>query len=233
MTPTPVGMRCPECARQTHAGADACACARRRPGRHLRADRDQRRSSSSPARGGRRRLDRRGGSVVADGALFGPAVADGDWWRLVTGGLPARRASLHIALQHVRAVHPRAACSSRRSARCASSAIYFVSLLAGSFGALLLSSPNELTVGASGAIFGLMGAGDRRRCAPAGSTRCSPGSARLILINLLFTFPFPGDISIGGHIGGLVGGLATALRSSRARRSAAHRARAGRSSPAS
>ena len=36
-------------------------------------------------------------------------------------------------------------------------ALYFASLLAGSFGALLLD-PNALTLGASGAVFGLVGA---------------------------------------------------------------------------
>ena len=47
--------------------------------------------------------------------------------------------------------------------------IYFVSLLCGSFGALLLS-PDSLTVGASGAVFGLMGGGRRAWRATAAST---------------------------------------------------------------
>ena len=37
-------------------------------------------------------------------------------------------------------------------------ALYFASLLAGSFGALALTGPGQLTVGASGAVFGVLGA---------------------------------------------------------------------------
>ena len=57
-------------------------------------------------------------------------------------------------------------------------ALYFASLLGGSFGALLLSSPNALTVGASGAVFGLMGAAFVDAARARRSTRCSPASAR-------------------------------------------------------
>src|SRR6185295_7822712 len=64
-------------------------------------------------------------------------------------------------------------------------AVYMISALAGSFGALLIT-PHAPTVGASGAILG-------------GSI------GGLIVINLLFTFGIPG-ISIGGHVGGLIGG---------------------------
>ncbi len=85
-------------------------------------------------------------------------------------------------------------------------AIYFVSLLAGAFGALLLD-PDQLTVGASGAIFGLMAAAfviARRR----GMEALSNEIGVLVGINLLITFTIP-NISIGGHLGGLiVGGLA-------------------------
>ena len=86
--------------------------------------------------------------------------------------------------------------------------IYFVSLLAGSFGALLLD-PNGLTVGASGAIFGLMGAAVvvmRNR----GINPMESGLGLWIGLNLLITFTVPG-ISIGGHIGGLIGGALAAL----------------------
>ncbi len=103
-------------------------------------------------------------------------------------------------LQHVLAVHPRARCSSRRSGALRFALIYFVSLLAGSFGALLLT-PTGLTVGASGAIFGLMGAAlvvMRNR----GINPMESGLGLWIGLNLLITFTIPG-ISIGGHIGGL------------------------------
>jgi membrane associated rhomboid family serine protease len=77
-------------------------------------------------------------------------------------------------------------------------------LLAGSLGVLLLS-PNSLTVGASGAIFGLLGAiivGQRA----SGINPRSSGMLTLLIINLVFSFAVPG-ISIGGHLGGLAGGV--------------------------
>ena len=86
--------------------------------------------------------------------------------------------------------------------------IFFVSLLAGSFGALLVD-PNSLTVGASGGIFGLMGAAVvvmRNR----GINIMESGLGLWIGLNLLLTFTVSG-ISIGGHIGGLVGGALAAL----------------------
>ena len=83
-------------------------------------------------------------------------------------------------------------------------AVYFASLLAGSFGALLFS-PGILTVGASGAEFGLLGAlmvvaHDRR------IPIWSSGLGITLVINIVFSLTFP-DISLGGHVGGFFGGL--------------------------
>ena len=86
--------------------------------------------------------------------------------------------------------------------------IYFGSLLAGSFGALLLE-PTQPTVGASGAVFGLMGAAVvvmRSR----GMNPMESGLGLWIGLNLLITFTIP-NISIGGHIGGLLGGAIIAF----------------------
>ena len=83
--------------------------------------------------------------------------------------------------------------------------LYFASLLAGSAGALLVT-PNTLTIGASGAAFGLLGAlaiGMRHR----GIDIWRSGIGPLIAINLVITVAVPG-ISLGGHVGGLIGGLA-------------------------
>jgi membrane associated rhomboid family serine protease len=81
--------------------------------------------------------------------------------------------------------------------------VYVVGLLGGSFGALLVN-PTAVTVGASGAIFGLMGAAFfelRNR----GIDPFQSGIGGLILLNLAFSFVLS-NISIGGHIGGLIGG---------------------------
>src|SRR5206468_12955388 len=89
-------------------------------------------------------------------ALFGPAVADGEVYRLVTAGF------LHAGLFHLfvnmYSLWILGTLLEPAIGRVQYLLIYFVSLLAGSFGALLVP-PHAPTVGASGAIFGLMGAG--------------------------------------------------------------------------
>ncbi len=86
--------------------------------------------------------------------------------------------------------------------------IYGVSLLTGSLrGAARLTA--RVTVGASGAVFGLMGAAAvelRARKIPL----MESGVGGLILINLVISFTLPG-ISWGGHVGGLIGGALAAL----------------------
>jgi membrane associated rhomboid family serine protease len=148
-----------------------------------------------------------GSSAYAHGFLAGPPIHyQHEYWRLITGGF------LHANLLHIglnmyllwllgQMLEP--AIGSVKFA-----AVYFASLLAGSFGALLVS-PDVATVGASGAIFGLMGAAVVEMRAR-GIDPMQSGIGGLILINLVFTFAFSG-ISVGGHIGGLVGGLLAGL----------------------
>ena len=81
--------------------------------------------------------------------------------------------------------------------------IYVASGLAGSAGVLVLS-PNAVTVGASGAIFGIMGALLVLEYLQTGSF--AGQAMTMIVINLALTFAIPG-ISVGGHIGGLIGGV--------------------------
>jgi membrane associated rhomboid family serine protease len=82
--------------------------------------------------------------------------------------------------------------------------VYFVSGLAGSAGALLLTGPFAVTVGASGAIFGIMGS---LLVLEYVATGTFAGQAMaLIVLNLALTFTIP-NISVGGHLGGLVGGV--------------------------
>ena len=85
--------------------------------------------------------------------------------------------------------------------------IYFVSLISGALGALLLS-PDQLTVGASGAVYGIMAATflvARNR----GVEQLASQIGIWVVINLVFTLSVP-NISIGGHLGGLAGGAAAA-----------------------
>jgi membrane associated rhomboid family serine protease len=141
------------------------------------------------------------GDLAVDGALYGPEVAAGDWWRPLTSGF------LHVGLLHVgfnmfllwqlgRLLEPAVK-------RWGFTALYLMSLLGGSFLVLVLDN-DAVTVGASGAVFGLMAAtfvAMRSR----GINPFQTGIGPLILINLLLTFAVP-RISIGGHIGGLIAG---------------------------
>ena len=159
-------------------------------------------------------LSSNAGSLFVDGALFIVRIDDsgqligvgeGQWWRLITA------AFLHGSLIHLGmnmlmlwwiGAPMEAALGPLRFL-----GLYVASGLAGSAGALLLS-PQAVTVGASGAIFGVLGAAlvfERQR------TYVLGGSALgIILLNLILTFTIP-NISIGGHIGGLAGGAAAGL----------------------
>jgi membrane associated rhomboid family serine protease len=150
-----------------------------------------------------------GGDRVADGSfeghyvLWGPMVATGEWWRLLTTGFlhatPFHLGANMLSLFFIgRALEP-------ALGSLTTGLIYFVSLAAGSLGVMILA-PDEGAIGASGAIFGLAGAllviGQSR-----GIRMLQSGFGMIILLNLVFTFTIPG-ISIGGHIGGIVGGAA-------------------------
>jgi membrane associated rhomboid family serine protease len=93
--------------------------------------------------------------------------------------------------------------------------VYFAAGLAGSAGALLLSGPLAFTVGASGAIYGILGALLVLEYLATG-TLAGP-ALTLIVLNLAITLAIP-NISIGGHIGGLVGGILATLALTQARR---------------
>jgi membrane associated rhomboid family serine protease len=78
-----------------------------------------------------------------------------------------------------------------------------MSVLGGSFLTLVLDN-DVPTIGASGGVFGLMGAtfvAMRSR----GINPFQTGIGPLIVINLVLTFAIP-YISVGGHVGGLVAG---------------------------
>lgn len=147
-----------------------------------------------------------GSSLTLHYGLFGPFVSEGEWYRIVTSGF------LHASLIHVgfnmfalyflgRLLEP-----SIGTVRFV--AVYVVSLLGGSFGALLLS-PHALTIGASGAIFGIFGAAfviARGR----GFDAVASSIGIVLLINLALSIG-AAHISLGAHLGGLAAGVLCAL----------------------
>ncbi len=145
-----------------------------------------------------------GRGFASDRGLFG--VAEGEWYRLVTGGF-LHGSLLHIGFNmYILYVLGRQLEGS--IGKGAFAAVYGTSLLAGSLGVMILE-PDALTVGASGAVFGMFGyavVGQLNR----GINPMQTGLGGIVVINLLFTFLVPG-ISIGGHLGGLIGGFLAGL----------------------
>jgi membrane associated rhomboid family serine protease len=209
MTPTPVGMRCPECAGQrtrvvqnptgARAGFEAAPATYVLIALNVIVFLAEIASGS----GG---LGEQQGKLIVNYGLYGPLVAEGEWYRLVTCGF-LHGSFLHIGFNMLllfflgRLLEP--ALGTPRFV-----VLYFASLLAGSLGALILE-PNSLGIGASGAIFGLAGATlviARGR----GMDALAGEIGFLIVFNLIFSLVSP-RISIGAHIGGLIGGIVCAL----------------------
>lgn len=208
MTPTSVGMRCPECGGQKTTVRKVAAGRPDEPRlTYLLVGIIVLVQLGAVASGGNATGSEFGGTtLIEDGAVSRPAVADGEVWRVLTAGF------LHAGLLHLAfngfALWVLGSMLEPAIGRLRFAIIFFVSLLAGSFGALLME-PNALTVGASGAIFGLMAAAIlimRNR----GINPMESGLGLWLGLNLVFTFAIPG-ISIGGHLGGLAGGALAAV----------------------
>ena len=163
-------------------------------------------------------LGRNAGELYRDGGLTALGtfdgitligVAEGEWWRMLTA------AFLHGNLIHLGMnmllLWWIGAPVEQALGRGRFLALYLASALAGSAGALI-ASPNAFTVGASGAIFGILGAAlvfERQGLHVLGGSALS-----IIVLNLVLTFAVP-NISIGGHLGGLAGGALCGLALSR------------------
>src|SRR2546423_7536827 len=138
-----------------------------------------------------------GSKIFEKGALFGPLVANGDWWRLITAAF-LHYGPIHLGF-NMFFLYWIGTPVEQYLGRARFLLVYFVSGLAGSAGALVLS-PNAVTVGASGAIFGILGAAlilERQ-----GSYVLGGSAMGLIIINLALGFALAG-ISIGRPIRGL------------------------------
>jgi membrane associated rhomboid family serine protease len=223
MTPAPVGQRCPE-----HSG---------KPQGVSRMKTGIRRAASEGGTGMVTRIligvnvlvylaelaqgsgvNANSGSIYEKGVLVSSAidshghivgVAHGEYWRLITAAF-LHYGPIHIGMNML-ALYWFGTPVERYLGRFRYLLVYLVSGLAGSAGALVVT-PNSPTVGASGAIFGILGAAfvlERQ-----GAYVFGGSAIGIIAINLVFSFTFAG-ISIGGHIGGLIGGALCMLVLSR------------------
>jgi membrane associated rhomboid family serine protease len=152
-----------------------------------------------------RGLNNPGGSLYLRWLLYGPSVAHGGWYRLGTS-MFLHGFLLHIVFNMV-ALYFIGVPVEQYLGRARYIGLYFVSGLAGAAGALL-QAPNVPTVGASGAIFGILGAMMIIEYQITG--RLAGQAMTWIVINLVISFSFSG-ISWGGHIGGLIGGILITL----------------------
>jgi membrane associated rhomboid family serine protease len=146
-------------------------------------------------------LNTPGGSLFEKWILYGPFVAKGDWWRLVTAMF------LHANLIHIGfnmyALWVIGTPVEQYLGRARYLGLYFVSGLAGSAGGLL-QAPTSPILGASGAIFGILGAMLIIERQVTG--RLAGNALTFIVLNLVISFAIP-NISWGGHVGGLIGGI--------------------------
>jgi len=193
MTPTPVGMRCPDCARQKTRTATLQSMAVEPFATYVLVAINVLIyfAASSSAK------------TYEQLVLWGPFIDQGEYWRLITSGF-LHTETWHIILNGLalfwlgRMIEP--ALGHARFL-----AIYLTSLLCGSLGVMILS-PDTPTLGASGAVYGLLGAAivmARNR----NIDLIQSGLVPILVLNLGLTIVLSSSLSLGGHIGGLIGGL--------------------------
>ncbi|VFA88946.1 Rhomboid protease gluP [Gordonia paraffinivorans] len=140
--------------------------------------------------------------LFAEGDLLKSDVASGEYWRLLTAGF------LHFSVMHI-AVNMLSLYILGRDLELALGmfrylAIYLIALLGGSAAVMLFEADRAVTAGASGAIYGLMGA----MLVIILKARVSPVPVlSIIAFNVVLSFSLPG-ISVLGHLGGLAFGAA-------------------------
>ena len=201
MTPAPVGHHCPECVAQG-----------RKETRRIRASIPQPRSATTAILAvnvivfavellvGR-------DEVLSRGAMIPALVAQGEWWRLVTAMF------LHVNVVHLLlnslALYVFGGLVESALGTARFLAVYLITGFVGSAVSYAFGSPFIAAAGASGAIFGLLGAwlafNLRRRSLSLARSNVQ-GALMLIAINLVFGFVVPG-IDWLAHVGGLAAGI--------------------------
>lgn len=137
---------------------------------------------------------------TAQGGQWLPGFADGAYWQVVTSGFT------HVTIFHIGfnmlalwVIGPQLELALGRTRFVA---LYVLSMLAGSTVVLWAGGEYQLTLGASGAIYGLFAALIVVARKVGGDMRALWG---LIIVNVFITFAVP-NISWQGHLGGFLGG---------------------------
>lgn len=143
------------------------------------------------------------GLVYRAATLGGNIEYLNEWWRVFTGGF------LHHGIVHLGvnmfSLYILGLALEQSLGKVSFTAVYLSSLVSGSFGALI-EAPNSLVAGASGAIFGLMGAYAAHSLVAQGVGLFQTPIGPILAINLVISFTVR-SVSLGGHIGGLIGGF--------------------------
>ncbi len=158
-------------------------------------------------------LARLPGRLAAEAALFGPAVTDGEFWRIATSGfvhlglfhLITTMAVLWLVGQEVEST----------LGPVATAAVYGAGLLGGA-AAVLVFDPNAVHLGATGPVLALVAAAALLTARRGGSLAQTPaiGVAGLsVLLGVLAP-----SVSIWSYAGGLVAGLSAAWLALQVRR---------------
>ena len=144
-----------------------------------------------------------GDILISNFALFAPSVSTGQWWRLLTAGF-LHGSTLHL-LFNVYILWVLGSQLESILGKTKLVVIYFVSLIGGSIASFLFSPFGTYSIGASGAIFGLMGAmlvvGRKKRIDIS-------QVAVLVILNVVIGFVLSG-IDWRAHLGGLAAGMIT------------------------
>jgi rhomboid protease GluP len=211
MTPAPVGHHCPTCVAEG-----------RREARRIRRPLARPRSVTTTILavnvgvfviGAILGLVGRPDTLLEAGAMVPLLVAQGEWWRLITAMF------LHVNLIHLAfnslALYVFGGLIESALGAGRMVALYLVTGFAASVASFTFGSPASAAVGASGAIFGLLGAwlayNLRRRSLSL--ARANVQSALFLIgINLVFGFTIPGVDNVA-HLGGLVSGVGAGFAS--------------------
>lgn len=144
------------------------------------------------------------GSFFENGAMWGYGVAEGDYWRLLTSAF-LHGGTLHL-LFNMYALYLFGPYVEKALGTWRFIAAYLTTAMVGSVFVYCLTDPRVLTIGASGAVFGLFAMALVLLLRSKQDVR-----TLLVLLAINAFISTQGNISWQGHLGGFIGGLILGL----------------------